>query len=110
MASEPTTVAASSRVKEFPGEYLSVRSGKLFCTACREPVSVKKSMINLHVKSSKHSSGVQRLQSKGARQKDIASMLKEYDEEVHPVGEGLSDDVRIFRVRVLSCFLKAGVV
>ena len=36
-------------------------------------------------------------------------MLKEYDEEVHPVGEGLSDDVRIFHVRVLSCFLKAGV-
>ena len=35
--------------------------------------------------------------------------MKKYDEEVHPVGEGLSDDVRVLRVKVLSCFLRAGV-
>ena len=36
-------------------------------------------------------------------------MLKEYDQEVHPVGENLSEDVCVYRVRVVKCFLKAGV-
>ena len=35
VASEPS-VAATTRVKEFPGERLSVVCGKLFCNACRE--------------------------------------------------------------------------
>ena len=60
VASEPS-VATTTRVKEFPGEHLSVVCGKLFCNACREPVSVKKSVIILHIKSAKHAAGIQRL-------------------------------------------------
>ena len=36
-------------------------------------------------------------------------MLKEYDREVHPADENLPEDVRVYRVRVVKCFLKAGV-
>ena len=35
--------------------------------------------------------------------------MKNYDKEVHPRGEMLSDNQRVFRVRVLKTFLKAGV-
>ena len=44
-ANEPKTVTASQRVKEFPGESLATAGkggAKLFCTACREELSLKK--------------------------------------------------------------------
>ena len=36
---DPKGVTAHSRVKEFPNEYLIVRNGKLFCSACREEIA-----------------------------------------------------------------------
>lgn len=71
-----------------------------------------KSVISLHIKSAKHAAGVERLKSKSAREKNISDLLKKYDEEVHPVGEGLPEDVHIYLIKVLAllgCFLKAGV-
>ena len=35
--------------------------------------------------------------------------MKKYDQQVHPVGETLSDEQRLFRVRVIKTFLGAGV-
>ena len=83
--------------------------GKLFCDACREPLSLKKSVIALHLKSAKHTSGVERIESKQRREKNIVDLLNKYDQEVHPVGEGLPDTVRVYRLKVLSCFMKADV-
>ena len=40
---------------------------------------------------------------------DIAKYLKQYDEEQHPSGECLSENQRIYRIKVVSSFLKAGV-
>ena len=102
VASEPLTVAAFARVEQFPDEHFSVVSDKLFCTACMEQLSVKKSAISLHIKSAKHAAGVQCLHSKCARERNIADLLKKSDEEVHPVGEGLPEDVRIYRIKVLG--------
>ena len=42
-------VTAHSRVKEFPNEYLIVRNSKLFCSACREEIALKKSTITNHI-------------------------------------------------------------
>ena len=53
---EPKSVSARERVMEFKTEPLTISCGKLFCSACREPVSLKKSIIKLHVKSQKHES------------------------------------------------------
>ena len=36
-------------------------------------------------------------------------MLERYDNQVHPVGEKLPDSVRVHRIKVLTCFLKAGI-
>ena len=73
---EPQSVSASQRVREFAGENLSVLSGKLFCSACRETLSVKKSVLIKHVKSVKHATGKERLVSKQARERNIADMLR----------------------------------
>ena len=72
-------------------------------------MSLKKSVISLHLKSTKHAAGVDRLKSKHLRQQSIVNLFKKYDEEVHYTGERLPDNVRVYRIKVLSCFMKAGV-
>ena len=50
-----------------------------------------------------------KLATKEKREQDIVKALGAYDEEVHPVGEKLPTNLRVFRVRVVCTFLKAGV-
>ena len=33
-------ISSTVRIKEFPNEFLTVSNSKLFCLACREPLSV----------------------------------------------------------------------
>ena len=47
--------------------------------------------------------------SKKNREQDIVEALKLYDKDVHPVGETLSSAQRVYRVKVVSTFFKAGV-
>ena len=83
---------------------------KLFCAGCREQLSVKKSTLELHIKSLKHNiRGKERLVSREKRQQDIAKSLQKYDKEVHPSGETLPDSTRVYRVKVVTALLKAGV-
>ena len=105
----PGSVTPAQRVKEFPKEELKVSAGKVFCNACRKELSTKKSTIENHVGSAKHTAGKKRLASKEQRERDIAKAFRQYDSEVHPSGETLPEDVRVYRVKVLSTFLKADV-
>ena len=82
---------------------------KLFCTACREEVALKKSVVELHIKCDKHKVGKEKLKSKSSREQCIVEALHAYDKEVHPVGETLPEDQRVYRVKVLNTFLRAGV-
>ena len=53
-SSEPNSITASQRVKEFPEECLEVtgaRKSKLFCKACREELILKKNIIVSHMSS-----------------------------------------------------------
>ena len=70
---------------------------------------MKKNIIQQHITSAKHESGKKKLQMKDKRESDIASMLKNYDKEVHPVGENLPNEVRVYRFKVVTAFLKVGV-
>jgi len=61
-SSEPKSITATQRVKEFPEEYLQVTGHeagrtKLFCKACREELSLKGNIIVSHVSSAKHKTG-----------------------------------------------------
>ena len=81
----------------------------MFCKACREELSEKASIIKHHVDSQKHKSGVEKIAKKKKRDLTVLDAIKNYDKEVHPKDEMLSDNQRVFRVRVLKTFLKAGV-
>ena len=102
-------VPPANRVKEFPDEQLSVSGGRLFCDACKEVLCVKKSTITYHIKSAKHIESKEKLKVKRVREGDIATALKKYDKEVHPSGEKLPEEVRVYRVKVVKTFLRAGV-
>ena len=106
---EPIPISPHDRLREFNDEPLTVSSGILFCSACREPVSLKKSVIKLHVGSSKHKSCKVKLQKNEIKQQDIAEALKAYDSTSHSKGETLSENIRVYCVKVVSAFLKAGV-
>jgi hypothetical protein len=96
-------------VKEFADDSLCVSAGKLFCRACREELSVKKSVIKNHVESMKHRSSKGRLKEKEKRDSDIVDAMQRYSKQVHPKGETLSDNTRVYRVKVVQAFLRAGI-
>ena len=94
---------------EFKTECLTVSSGKLSCNACCEPMSLKKSIIQLHVNSQKHKSCKIKLQKCEAFQKSTAEVLQSYDSECHPKGESVPESVHAYSVNVVLSFLKSGV-
>ena len=47
------TTCAWDRVKDYPKQHFAVVSGSLHCNACSETLSLKKSSIDKHIKSSK---------------------------------------------------------
>ena len=72
-------------------------------------MSLKKSIINFHINSQKHKSCKIKWQKRDAVQKDIAEALQGYDSVCHPKGETLDESVRVYRVNVVTSFLKSGV-
>ena len=96
-------------MREFDKEALTVSQGHLFCSACREQLSLKKSVIKYHIQSAKHASSKKRRERKEARERDIADSLTKYNKEFHPRGETLPQQQQVYRVKVVSAFLKAGV-
>ena len=106
---DPKNVKPIDRVKQYDSDYFQVSAGKLFCSACREEVSTKKSIIDHHINSIKHQKGKERLTSKKKGEQSIVEALKRYDTSEHPKGETLPDSVRIYRVRVLTSLLKSGI-
>ena len=106
---DPKGVTPGQRVREFPTECLSVSANKLFCTACREELALKLSIIRGHIASSKHTTGKDRLHSRKAQERDIAMSLETYNSEVHARGETLPESHRVYRVKALMTFLRAGV-
>ena len=109
VSSAPTSVSPADRVRGYPGENLAVSNKALFCLGCREEVSVKKSVLELHIKSQKHLNGKKRLELKGKREADIAMALRKYDSEHHLSGETLPESTRVYRVKVVTTLLQAGV-
>ena len=100
-ASDPKYVDPRKRVSEFPSESLTVSNGKLFCLACREELSLKKCVVSAHVQSAKHKSGKKRLTEKEKQEMDIAEALRASDSDLHPKGEKLPQDQRVYRVKVV---------
>ena len=79
VSSDPKGVSPQQRVREFTNASITVSHGHLFCTACRERLSLKRSIIKNHVQSSKHQKSQQRIKHKEAREWDIAESLRNYN-------------------------------
>ena len=82
---------------------------KIYCSSCREELGLKLSVIQLHVKSKKHMAGKERLVSKTASEKDITESLIRYNHQEHLSGENLPEEIQIYRIKIVTTFLKAGV-
>ena len=73
-AQKDPNVPPSARVKEFPNEELTVNSvGRLFCKACRETLSVKRSTLANHIKSVKHNECKKKLKTKQGKEIEIST-------------------------------------
>lgn len=81
----------------------------MVCSGCREEVALKKNVVELHIKSQKRQRGKERLQLKLKREVDLAKHLREYDDKNHPSGELLPESTHLYRIKVLTSFLIAGV-
>lgn len=68
-------------------------------------LSLKKSVIHLHLKSAEHAAAIEHLKSK-EKEQSIINMVEKYDDKVHLAGEKLPDSVRVHRIKVLTCFLR----
>ena len=108
-ASNRKNINPAQREKEKPNEALTVSGGRLFCSACREELALKKSSIESHVMSAKHQSKKKLRASTEAQESDLAQSLVKYNQEVHTKGETLPIDMQVYRVRVVTTFLRAAV-
>ena len=108
-STDPKGVSAVQRAKEFSGEMITVSAGNLFCSACREELSLKLSIIKGHVQSAKHSQRKKQLAEKRSREHDVSQAFKSYEQEVHPSGETRSEAHKLWRVKVVTTFMRAGV-
>ena len=67
------------RIQQYPGEELSIKDGKLFCLACREIVSTKKSIVITHLASKKHGNGKDKLKKSKLKDQTIMESFRAGD-------------------------------
>ena len=85
------TVSVSDQAREFKHEMIVASGGKLFCSSCREELSLKLSIIKSHIQSSKHECSKKKVSDGKNRERDISVALSAYEKEVHPSGETLPE-------------------
>ena len=106
--SDTVKVPLHERVRQFPDENLIVREGKLFCNACREILSTKKSVLKIHVSSKKHQDGKQKMKRSKLREQTIAEAFKR-EESSKSKDSTLPVEECAYRLEVVTEFLKAGI-
>uniref|UniRef100_A0A1X7THB0 U1-type domain-containing protein n=1 Tax=Amphimedon queenslandica TaxID=400682 RepID=A0A1X7THB0_AMPQE len=92
-------------VNTFKGEHLTDSNNKLFCAGCRKELSVKCSVVRIHINSSKHKSGKEQLSKKGQTEMDISHALQSSDEAANVKGETLPEEQRVYQVKVVTCYV-----
>ena len=108
-STDPKSVTPAQRCSEFPGEFFGISAGKLFCHSCREELSLKRSIIKNHVASLKHKTSKSARTKQQIADKSIVESLKAYEANANPRGESLPEAQKLYRVKVVTVFLKAGI-
>ena len=94
---------------EYLNEQLTVSARRLFCKACCEVLSLKRSMVENRIKSTKHSESKKAMEQREARETYISQALQRHTEVTHQKGETFPEEQRVHRVKVVRTFLHAGV-
>ena len=102
-------VSLHEQVKSHPNEVFIVRSSMLFYRACKEVLALKYSSIEYLIKSQKHISWKKKLALASKEESRIQKALHVYDSRTRLVDDGLPDSTRVYRVKVVTAMLKAGV-
>ena len=103
------SVTPRDRCNRFPKDYFTVSGGKLFCGCCREELSLKLSSIKYHIDSNKHKQSKEREAKRKVSDKTLADHLQVYERETNPRGETLSESHKLYRIKVVTAFLKSGI-
>ena len=101
--------SAWDRLKEYPSQHFAVVSGNLRCNACSETISLKKSSIEKHIKSSKHTKGISRIARDKKESQSIMECLQRRDKQDHLSGSTLPQEMRLFRFELVECLLSGGI-
>ena len=102
------SVTPRDRCNQFPEDYFTVSGGKLFCGCCRE-LSLKLSSIKYLIDSNKHKQSKEREAKRIVSDKTLADHLQVYERETNPRGETLSESHKLYRIKVVTAFLKSGI-
>ena len=111
-SSDPKPVVPQQHVKWYVNECcLTVSIGKLLCVACRGQLSLKCSVINYNVNSSKHSAGKARVKNKQRAEMELVEALKFYDAMENPRSVTLSNEQCIYMYsKIVQTVLLAGML
>lgn len=90
----------------FSEEPFIISNSHLFCSACRESVSLKHIIITHHSQSTKHKQSKERVKVK---EKQIADKLVQHNDRMHFRGETFPQEQQVYHIKVVTAFLKAGV-
>jgi len=103
------SVSPKDRCRQFSKECFTVSGGKLFCGCCREEVSLKLSSIKNHIGSNKHKMSKDKEAKKKVQDKILAQHLEVYESETSPRGETLPESHKLYRIDIVTAFLKSGI-
>lgn len=107
-ASDSKSVTPQQWVAEFSNLKLTVSNKKLFCSACREELSVKCSVVRMNIQSAKHKTSKEGLLKNKKTEKDIADALQVSNHMVNSKEETLPEDQRVYCIKVVQTFLRCG--
>ena len=62
-----------------------------------------------HVKCAKHQKSKEKLMGKEARERDLAQSLAKHDAQTHRKGETLTEEHKVYRVKVVMALMQAGI-
>ena len=101
--SDTVKVPLHERVENF-----IVREGKLFCNACRQTLSTKKSVLKIHVPSKKHQDGKQKMKRYKLTELTIGEAFKR-EESSNSKDSTLPMEEYAYQLEVVTQFLKASI-
>lgn len=104
----PKNVSTFDRISKFPGEFFESRSGRLYCGACSEFLSMNLTTLKTHIRTRKHEGGKARRKQGKLKEAAITEALRT-DSQKHKVGNMLPEEERVYRVKVVDSFLRAGI-